>query len=114
MKKRYADWRTISFLKQAAEGMPIKERCRKHGFSDASLYLWRRRFGGMDVPDAKRLRKLEAENGELKGCWPMRCWARMRLGWWCGENSRPADSASRSGCDAGEGQGQGGSGSLTA
>jgi putative transposase len=45
---------------------PIKELCRKHGFSDASFYLWRRKFGGMDVPDAKRLRALEAENAKLK------------------------------------------------
>ncbi len=66
MKKRYANEQVTSFLKQAAEGAPIKELCRKHGFSDASFYLWRRRFGGMDVPDAKRLRELEAENAKLK------------------------------------------------
>jgi putative transposase len=66
MKKRYTDEQIIGFLKQAAEGVPIKELCRKHGFSDASFYLWRRRFGGMDVPDAKRLRELEAENAKLK------------------------------------------------
>ena len=53
-------------MKQAAAGTPIKELCRKHGFSDASFYLWRRRFGGMDVPDAKRLRELELENAKLK------------------------------------------------
>jgi putative transposase len=66
MKKRYTDEQIIGFLKQASEGAPIKELCRKHGFSDASFYLWRRRFGGMDVPDAKRLRELEAENAKLK------------------------------------------------
>jgi putative transposase len=46
--------------------MPIKELCRKHGFSDASYYLWRSKFGGMSVPDAKRLRELESENARLK------------------------------------------------
>jgi putative transposase len=66
MKKRYTDEQIIGFLKQASEGASIKELCRKHGFSDASFYLWRRRFGGMDVPDAKRLRELEAENAKLK------------------------------------------------
>ena len=66
MKKRYSDEQIIGFLKQAAAGTPIKELCRKHGFSDASFYLWRRRFGGMDVPDAKRLRELELENAKLK------------------------------------------------
>jgi len=66
MKKRFTDEQIIGFLKQAAAGAPIKELCRKHGFSDASFYLWRRRFGGMEVPDAKRLRELEAENNKLK------------------------------------------------
>lgn len=66
MKKRYTDEQIIAFLKQAEAGTPIKELCRKHGFSDASFYLWRRRFGGMSVPDAKRLRELESENGKLK------------------------------------------------
>lgn len=66
MKKRYTDEQIIGFLKQAAAGTPIKDLCRKHGFSDASFYLWRRRFGGMDVPDAKRLRELELENAKLK------------------------------------------------
>ncbi len=46
--------------------MPVKELCRKHCFSDASFYLWRNKFGGMTVPDAKRLRALEAENTRLK------------------------------------------------
>ncbi len=44
----------------------MKELGRKHGFSDASFYTWRSRFGGMDVGDARRLRELEGENGKLK------------------------------------------------
>jgi putative transposase len=44
----------------------VKDLCRKHGFSDASFYLWRAKYGGMDVSDAKRLKALEAENGRLK------------------------------------------------
>jgi putative transposase len=66
MKKRFTDEQIIGFLKQASAGTPVKELCRKHGFSDASFYLWRRKFGGMDVPDAKRLKALEAENAKLK------------------------------------------------
>ncbi len=66
MKKRFTDEQIIGFLKQAAAGTPIKELCRKHGFSDASCYLWRRKFGGLEVPDAKRLKALEAENAKLK------------------------------------------------
>ena len=46
--------------------MAVKDLCRKHGFSEASYYLWRSKFGGMDVSDAKRLKALEAENARLK------------------------------------------------
>ena len=49
MKKRFTDEQIIGFLKQAAVGTPIKELCRQHGFSDVSFYLWRRKFGSMDV-----------------------------------------------------------------
>ena len=44
----------------------MKELCRRHGFSDASYYLWRSKYGGMDVSDAKRLKSLESENTRLK------------------------------------------------
>ena len=66
MKKRYTDEQIIGFLREADKGVPIKELCRKHGFSEASYYLWRSKFGGMDVSDAKRLKALEAENTRLK------------------------------------------------
>jgi len=44
----------------------VKELCRKRGFSEASFYLWRSKYGGMNVSDAKRLKALEAENTKLK------------------------------------------------
>ena len=44
----------------------VTELCRKRGFSEASYYLWRSKFGGMDVSDARRLKALEAENAKLK------------------------------------------------
>ena len=50
----------------ADAGMAVKDLCRRHGFSEASYYLWRSKFGGMSVPDAKRLKELEAENTRLK------------------------------------------------
>ena len=65
-KSRYSEEQIIGFLKQADAGMPIKELCRKGGFSDATLYKRRAKFGGMDVSDAKRLKELEGENGKLK------------------------------------------------
>ena len=65
-KSRFTDEQIVGFLKQAEGGMAVKELCRKGGFSDATFYKWRARYGVMDVPDAKRLRELEAENGKLK------------------------------------------------
>ena len=65
-KSRFTEEQIIGFLKQADVGMPIKELCRKGGFSDATFYKWRTKFGGMDVSDAKRLKELEQENGKLK------------------------------------------------
>ena len=66
MKKRFSEEQIIGFLREAEKGVPMKELCRKHGFSEASFYLWRSKFGGMDVSDAKRLKALEAENAKLK------------------------------------------------
>ena len=66
MKKRFTEAQIIGFLREAEAGLPIKELCRKHGFSEASYYLWRNKFGGMSVSDARRLRELETENTRLK------------------------------------------------
>ncbi|OLH30892.1 transposase [Xanthomonas oryzae pv. oryzae] len=66
MRQRFAEDQRIGFLREAEAGMPIKDLCRRHGFSEASYYLWRSKFGGMSVPDAKRLKDLEAENTRLK------------------------------------------------
>lgn len=66
MKKRFSEEQIIGFLKEADAGIPVKDLCRRHGFSEASYYLWRSKFGGMSVSDAKRLKLLEAENAKLK------------------------------------------------
>ena len=66
MKKRFSEEQIIGFLRETEAGLPIKELCRRHGFSEASYYLWRSKFGGMNVSEAKRLKELEAENGRLK------------------------------------------------
>jgi putative transposase len=66
MKKRFSEEQIIGFLKEADGGMPVVKLCRKHGFSDASYYKWKAKFGGMDVSDAKRLKALEEENSKLK------------------------------------------------
>jgi putative transposase len=66
VKKRFSEEQIIGFLREADKGVAIKELCRKHNFSEASYYLWRSKYGGMDVSDAKRLKTLETENARLK------------------------------------------------
>mgnify|MGYP003458082980 CR=1 FL=1 len=63
---KYSEEQIIGFLKQVEAGVPVKDVCRKGGFSDATFYKWRAKYGGMDVPDARRLRELEGENAKLK------------------------------------------------
>ena len=65
-KSRYTEEQIIGSLKQAESGMPIAELGRKHGFSDASFYKWRAKFGGMEADEAKRLKALELENSKLQ------------------------------------------------
>lgn len=66
MKKRFSEEQIIGFLREAEAGLSVKELCRRHGFSEASFYLWRSKYGGLDVSEAKRLKALEQENARLK------------------------------------------------
>ena len=65
-RKRFTEAQILGFLKEAEAGLPVKELCRKHGFSDASFYNWRSKYGGMELADIKRLKALERENARLK------------------------------------------------
>ena len=65
-RKRYTEAQILGILQEAESGMPVKELCRKHGFSDASFYNWRSKYGGMELSDMKRLKALEQENSRLK------------------------------------------------
>ncbi len=65
-KSRYSEEQIIAVLKEHQAGIPVAELCRKHGISDATFYTWRKRYGGMDVFDARRLKGLEEENRKLK------------------------------------------------
>ena len=66
MKKRFTEEQIIGLLREAEAGMPVAELCRKHAFSEAGYYLWRSKFGGMNVSEAKCLKELETENARLK------------------------------------------------
>ena len=66
MKKRFTEAQIVGFLREADAGVAIKDLCRKHGFSEGSYYLWRSKFGGMSVSDAKRLKELETEKPDSR------------------------------------------------
>jgi putative transposase len=65
-RSRFSEEQIIGILKEHEAGIPVSDLCRKHGVSDASIYKWKARFGGMDVSEAKRLKALEDENAKLK------------------------------------------------
>lgn len=65
-RSRFTEEQIIEILKEHEAGVPVSDLCRKHGVSDASIYKWKARFGGMDVSEANRLKALEDENAKLK------------------------------------------------
>ncbi len=66
MKKRFSEQQIVGILREAEARVAIKELCCKNGFSEASYYVWRSKYGGMEVSDVKRLKSLEAENARLR------------------------------------------------
>ena len=65
-RKRFTEEQIIGILREHEAGAKTADLARKHGLSEATLYNWKAKFGGMDVSDAKKLRALEDENGKLK------------------------------------------------
>ncbi|MBR0939469.1 IS3 family transposase [Bradyrhizobium jicamae] len=65
-RSRFSEEQIIGILKEHEAGVSVADLCRKHGVSDASIYKWKARFGGMEVSEAKRLKALEDENSRLK------------------------------------------------
>jgi putative transposase len=65
-RQRFSEEQIIGVLREHESGAKAADLARKHGISEATLYNWKARYGGMDVSDARRLKALEAENGKLK------------------------------------------------
>ncbi len=65
-RSRFSEEQIIGILKEHQAGMSAGDLCRKHGISDATFYTWRKKYGGMELSDAKRLKTLEEENAKLK------------------------------------------------
>jgi putative transposase len=66
MKKRFSEEQIIRILKEAEAIGNVREVCRQHNIAEQTLFRWRRRFGAMELSEAKRLRELERENSQLK------------------------------------------------
>lgn len=65
-KTRFTENQIVSVLNELEAGIPVVELSRKYGVSDATIYNWRTKFGGMNESDLKRLKQLEEENRRLK------------------------------------------------
>ena len=66
MKKRFTEEQIIKTLKRSEAGEKTNDLCRELGVSMQTIYAWKKKFGGMEVSDAKKLRQLESENSKLK------------------------------------------------
>lgn len=65
-KSRFTEEKIIRILKENEAGISVTELCRKYGFSDATFYTWKAKYGGMEVSDVKKIKQLEDENSRLK------------------------------------------------
>jgi putative transposase len=65
-RSRFTEDQIIGVLREHEAGMKVSDLCRKHGISEPTFYAWKSKFGGMSVPDARRLKQLEEENARLK------------------------------------------------
>tara|TARA_B100000029_G_scaffold477732_1_gene523089 strand:+ start:66 stop:341 length:276 start_codon:yes stop_codon:yes gene_type:complete len=65
--KRRTEEEIVAILREAEEGkVEVSEICRTHGIADVTFYKWRKRYGGVEKSEVRRLRELEKENTELK------------------------------------------------
>ena len=65
-RKRYREEQIVGIVKGVEAGKGIAEVCREYGVSEATVHRWRKRYGGLDISEVRRLRQLEAENTQLK------------------------------------------------
>jgi len=65
-KSRFTESQIVNILKEAEGGIPVEDLSRQHGFSKATFYKWKAKYGGMSVSEVKRMKELEEENRRLR------------------------------------------------
>lgn len=65
-KSKFTEAQIVFALKQSETGVAVSEVCRKMGISEATFYNWKKKYGGLGVPELRRLKQLEEENFKLK------------------------------------------------
>jgi putative transposase len=65
-KSKFSEEQVVRILSEAKSGKTVREVCQTHGLSEQTLYLWRRKYAGLETQDIAKMRALEAENSELK------------------------------------------------
>ena len=65
-KKRYTDEQIVGIVRRVENGTGVAEVCRECGVSEATVHRWRKKYGGMEVSEVRRMKQLEMENKQLK------------------------------------------------
>ena len=79
-KTRFTEEQIIAVLKEAEAGMKVLDLCRKHGISDVTFYKWRSKYGGLEVSEARRLKKPDGASG-VRGCCTGKAGPSTTRGW---------------------------------
>jgi putative transposase len=101
-RARFTEEQIIGVLREHEAGAKTSDLARRHGVSEATIYNWKAKFGGMDVSEAKRLRQLEDENAKLKKLLAEQNWMPRRCASFCQKNGRARRQAR--GCRASAGR----------
>jgi putative transposase len=64
--RRYSEAQVFRILQEVDSGVPVVDTARRNGVSPATIHRWRTKYGGMTLPELKRLKALEEENARLK------------------------------------------------
>jgi putative transposase len=65
-KSRFTEEQIVGMLQELESGAKIAELCRRYGVTETTVHRWRKKYGGLQVSDARRLKALEDENRQLK------------------------------------------------